>query len=166
MAIPLGVIDQGYQCVFANGISAMKAPARTSKSEFRRQSRITNRTLRALWRHAHLMNPIRFPALSWFLLSHKVARFLVPVFLLLATGALVTIALGTGGVYTVLGVLLVVAITVAALPKGGPAGFLEHVRIISLFNVFVTINVAVLNGWWRFLAGQGDTVWQHDRPSA
>jgi cellulose synthase/poly-beta-1,6-N-acetylglucosamine synthase-like glycosyltransferase len=166
MVIPLGVIDQGYRCVFADDIFCNESPGQNLESEFRRQSRITNRTLRALWRHAHLFNPIRFPALSWFVLSHKVARFLVPVFLVLATGALVTIALGAGGIYSILGVLLVVAIIVAALPKGKRAPFLEHIRIISLFKVFVTINVAVLNGWWRFLAGQGDTVWQHDRPSA
>jgi hypothetical protein len=30
-------------------------------------------------------------------------------------------------------------------------------------NVFVTMNVAILHGWWKFLTGHAEISWQHDR---
>jgi len=48
--LPLNVIEQGSSCVFAGDAYCSEHPGKNLESEFRRQSRITNRTLRALWR--------------------------------------------------------------------------------------------------------------------
>src|SRR6266567_1042566 len=84
VVIPLGVVEQGYRCVFAEDAFCLEHPGKNFESEFRRQSRITNRTLRALWRNRHLLNPVRFGLAAFFLFSHKVIRFFVPAFLTLA----------------------------------------------------------------------------------
>jgi len=167
--LPLGVIDQGYRCVFAEDACCSEHPGKSLESEFHRQSRITNRTLRALWRHAHLLNPFRFPLFSFFLFSHKIARFLVPVLLLVSAASLLSLA-AAGGVSFVacLGAALI-AITVAA-SNGGRSPHLASrpavSRLIRLLSAFVTINIAVLHGWWKFLSGHGDVTWQHDRSRA
>jgi len=36
-------------------------------------------------------------------------------------------------------------------------------RPIRLLNVFVLMNLAMLHGWWKFLSGNAEVTWQHDR---
>ena len=158
--LPLGVIERGFQCVFAEDAVCSESPGQDLESEFRRQSRITNRTLRALWRNRQLLNPLRYPVFSFFLFSHKVMRFLVPLFLASAAVSLVALA-PTQTAYLVAGVGMMLAVTLALVsklfpgaPSPGPLGFLL---------AFLTINMAMLNGWSKFLLGASDVTWQHHR---
>lgn len=158
--LPLAVIDQGYHCVFAENAVCSENPGTSLESEFKRQSRITNRTLRALWRNAHLLNPFKFPAFALFLFSHKVARFLVPIFLALSAIALMLLA-PTHAFYLVLGACTLLAVlTVIVAPR-----LTASSRVLRFVRAFLTINLAVLDGWRKFLSGQGDVTWQPDRPA-
>src|SRR5262245_21732822 len=87
LVLPLSVIEQRYECVLAEDAVCIEQPAASVHNEYRRQSRITSRTLLALWRHVRLLNPLRFGLFSFFLFSHKVMRFLVPIFFVVAVGA-------------------------------------------------------------------------------
>lgn len=168
LVIPLSVIEQRYECVFAEDAVCTEWPGANLESEFRRQSRITNRTLRALWRHAHLLNPLRFPLFAFFLLSHKVVRFLVPAFLALSTVALVALATRSPAFLVLTGAALALAMT-AMLPRLFPAlgaGESRSARLLHLLYAFLTINLAVIDGWWRFVTGRSDVTWQHDRSVA
>jgi cellulose synthase/poly-beta-1,6-N-acetylglucosamine synthase-like glycosyltransferase len=166
--LPLSVIEQGYRCVFAGDVFCTEHAGATLETEFRRQSRITNRTLRAIWRHARLLNPLRFPGCAFFLFSHKVVRFLVPLFLIVSAASLalltatspfwwiVAIAAGSG-----LGLTMLSRAIAYAQP-----GYVRVPRLFRYADVFLTINVAVLHGWWKFLSGRSDVTWQHDRSPA
>jgi cellulose synthase/poly-beta-1,6-N-acetylglucosamine synthase-like glycosyltransferase len=162
LVLPLGVIEQGYACVLAADAYCTEQPGSSLDSEYRRQSRITNRTLRALWRHLGLLNPIRYGRFSFFLFSHKVVRFLVPIFLVSAFIALALLArvhpvyLAAAALVT-LGVAAALAVSRLRRPWTAPA------RLLSTMGVFLTINAAVLEGWWTFLRGRREVVWQHDR---
>jgi cellulose synthase/poly-beta-1,6-N-acetylglucosamine synthase-like glycosyltransferase len=163
--IPLGVIDQGYQCLFAEDAYCSENSGKNLESEFRRQSRITNRTLRALWRNRHLLNPFCFPSYSFFLFSHKVIRFLVPVFIILSAGSLAFLA-PRGGAYLVAGIAALLSIAMAALSNVAPSIASPRFptgRPVRFFGIFLTVNLAVLHGWWKFISGRRDIMWQHDR---
>jgi cellulose synthase/poly-beta-1,6-N-acetylglucosamine synthase-like glycosyltransferase len=161
--LPLSVITQGFACLFAEDAFCAEHPGKNLESEFRRQSRITNRTLRGLWRNAHLLNPLRFPLFSFFLVSHKVARFLVPVLLIGSAVALVLLAPGSR-FYTALAVAAALVAGPGLLAKARPAVASRlGGRAFFMLGAFITINVAVLHGWWKFLSGQGDVTWRHDR---
>jgi cellulose synthase/poly-beta-1,6-N-acetylglucosamine synthase-like glycosyltransferase len=163
LVLPLNVIDQGFCCVFADDAYCAENAGETLESEFRRQSRITNRSLRAIWRRAHLLHPFRFPAFSFFLWSHKVLRFLAPVFLCVSGLALTALAPQSD---RYLGFALVAALTTGLLmaaTKLRLTGSARWHRPIRLAHVFVTMNVAMLHGWWKFLTGRTETTWQHDR---
>jgi cellulose synthase/poly-beta-1,6-N-acetylglucosamine synthase-like glycosyltransferase len=167
--LPLSVIGQGYRCVFAEDAWCAEHPGKSVESEFRRQARITNRTLRALWRHRHLLNPIRYGMFSFFLFSHKVVRFLVPALLGLSAVSLVLLAGTRGGVYLIAVASASVVVGLAAASRSKPSevshwSFLG--RLLYFLNVFLTINLAVLQGWWKFLRGRRDVTWQHDRSQA
>lgn len=161
--LPLHVIDRGARCVFAEDAFCSERPGKNLESEFRRQSRITNRTLRALWRNAHLLNPLRSGRFAFFLFSHKVMRFCVPAFLVAAAVALAGLAVA-GGPYRLLAALAAVGAGLVALGGRLPTGS-RLSRIHGIAAAFLTINVAALDGWRKFLTGQGDVTWQHDRYS-
>jgi cellulose synthase/poly-beta-1,6-N-acetylglucosamine synthase-like glycosyltransferase len=164
--LPLTVIDQGYRCILAEDAFCLESPGEGLHSEFRRQSRITNRSLRAIWRHLHLLNPLRFPVFSFFLFSHKVVRLAVPLFLAGSTSALMLLAARGGLLYQLLaGAAALAAVSMVvtnAMPRlfssSGVSG-----RFLRLLNLFAVTNLAVIHGWWRFASGHSEVTWQHDR---
>jgi cellulose synthase/poly-beta-1,6-N-acetylglucosamine synthase-like glycosyltransferase len=164
--LPLATIDQGYKCLLAEDVYCLENPGQTLTSEFRRQSRITNRLLRAIQRHAHLLNPRRFPAFSFFLFSHKVVRLIVPPLLAASATAVVFLA-PRGGVYPWLAAAAAVPALSLALSRIAPTLMSSSSggfgRLVRGMNLLITANVAALHGWWRFVSGHSEAVWQHDR---
>ena len=55
--IPLHVISQGKRVVLDPDVYCFEAPSAGQGSEYRRQARITNRTLRAILKHPRFLNP-------------------------------------------------------------------------------------------------------------
>jgi cellulose synthase/poly-beta-1,6-N-acetylglucosamine synthase-like glycosyltransferase len=162
--LPLMVITQGAECLFADDVFCAEHPGKNLESEFRRQSRITNRTLRGLSRNAHLLNPARFPLFSFFLFSHKVVRFMVPAFLGISAMCLVLLA-GMGNPYATVAVMVAGAVGLAAViaATSERSRNLAVARPLLLLNAFIAINLAVLHGWLKFLFGHRDVTWHHDR---
>jgi len=165
--IPLSVIAQGAECIFASGAWCEEPASDSVGSEFRRQARITNRTLRALWRHVGLLNPFRYGLFAFFLFSHKIVRFLVPV---LMTGSVLALGLLAGLRWPSLAVAVIVVAVVAVLARSVVAPALASWGIVArplrMVNIAVTMHAAALQGWWHFLCGRRDVVWQHDRSGA
>jgi cellulose synthase/poly-beta-1,6-N-acetylglucosamine synthase-like glycosyltransferase len=162
LVLPLGVIEQRYACVLADDAFCVEQPGTSVDSEYRRQSRITNRTLRALWRHGRLLNPLRFGLFSFFLFSHKVMRFLVPIFLLVAFVSLILLA-RVHPLYFAAAACVSVCLAAALGVSRLRSAWSLPARVLRTLGVFLTINAAVLEGWWTFLRGRREVVWQHDR---
>jgi hypothetical protein len=47
-------------------------------------------------------------------------------------------------------------------PRLVPSG-LSGSRPVRMLNVFALMNLAMLHGWWKFLSGNPEITWQHDR---
>jgi cellulose synthase/poly-beta-1,6-N-acetylglucosamine synthase-like glycosyltransferase len=162
LVLPLSVIDQGFHCVLADDVHCSENAGPNVVSEFRRQSRITNRSLRAIWRRAHLLDPFRFPAFSFFLFSHKVLRFVTPVFLCIS--ALVLLALASqDNLYLAIAMSVLIMLAFFATANWRLSRSASWLRPVRLVNVFLTMNLAMLHGWWKFFTGHTDVTWQHDR---
>jgi cellulose synthase/poly-beta-1,6-N-acetylglucosamine synthase-like glycosyltransferase len=162
--IPLDVIAQGSECLFAVGAWCAEPASESVASEFRRQARITNRTLRALWRHVGLLNPFRYGLFSFFLFSHKIVRFLVPVLMtcsVVALGVWVGVWWPSLGVAAIIAAALVLLMQTVSTRVNASLGVVA--RPIRMVNIAVTMHAAALQGWWHFLCGRRDVVWQHDR---
>jgi cellulose synthase/poly-beta-1,6-N-acetylglucosamine synthase-like glycosyltransferase len=165
VVVPLRVVEQGYRCILAEDAFCFEQPGKNLESEFRRQSRITNRTLHALWRNRRLLNPFRFGLFSFFLFSHKVIRFIVPLLLALAAGSLALLT-GTGAVGLLVAIGTIAMLGMAAgertrMARTPPWASLS--RLLNLLGIFLAMNMAILQGWWFFLSGRRHVVWQHDR---
>ena len=80
----MDVLARGYRVVYVpEAIATDEVPA-THEGEIRLRSRIVVKNLVGILRKLPEMPPHRFPAVWWGLFSHKILRWLTPVFLLVA----------------------------------------------------------------------------------
>lgn len=150
--------------------------AASMRIEFRRKIRTMSRGIQTLFFHGQLLDPLRHGLFAWFLWSHKLVRWLVPV--ALVTGAISLAALATMRSPATLSTLrsgpledavillarsglvgLVSGLGLAALgwwwPKGSHAP-----RLASMAAYFVSGTVAGLIAWKRALLREGAPVWE------
>lgn len=131
-------------------------------AEYTRKVRTIAGGMSTLWALRAVLNPFRHPGFAWRLLSHKVARWFMPVAILLVVGGLGVEALEHGWARVVL-VLLVVGMAagMAEIYAAGTKGGLP--RALSLPFFFVFSNVAIVHGFLRALAGRSDETWEPTR---
>lgn len=83
--IPLDVALQGLRVVHLKSARAWDSMAAEASGEFRARVRMTLRNWIGTWRRGALLNPLRYPGYAWALWSHKLLRWLGPVFLIAMT---------------------------------------------------------------------------------
>ena len=165
LVLPLTVIEQGSQCVLAESAFCSENPGESVESEFRRQSRITNRSLRAIWRRRGLLNPFRHPIFAVCLLGHKVLRFAAPLLLIASCIALAVLSVYSE-FYRLVAIAAIVVLAIVAISAARPAvdgARSPWNRVVRLLHMFYSMNMAILGGWWKFLSGNTEVTWQHDR---
>ena len=156
--IPLNVIAQGKRVVLDPAIHCIEQPGENETKEYRRQVRITNRTLGAIGRNIQFLNPFMYGSFSFFLLSHKVIRFLVPFTFL---GVLVTaLLLITESIFYAgfaIAQLFFIIIGIAGIYK------LFTGRLTQFCSFFLLTIAAQLVGWLRWTSGKADVMWKPAR---
>lgn len=159
--IPLHVVKQGYRAILGKDILCTENASQDSKREFKRQIRITNRTLRTIFRYGEFLNPMKYPIFSFQLVSHKIIRFCVP-FYLLALIPLNLFLLNTSVIYKFFFAGQIIIYSSAIL--GCLAERLGYrANIFRLFYHFITVNLSYLLAWAKFSAGQKDKTWDTKR---
>lgn len=161
LVIPLRVIEQGHRGVLEEEACCFEETAGGQKGEHARQVRITNRTLRAIFRHANLLNPARYGLFAWQLFSHKLMKLSVPFWMglvLVANGVLAFSHPFYGATLALQGVLY--GLAVVGGRASGP-GLL--VRVAGICNTFVVVNLAIARGWVSYLRGREFRTWDKAR---
>lgn len=161
---PLQVVKQGYRCVYAREAICVEEAAASYQKEFRRKVRIVNRAWRAMWTMADLLNVFRYGWFSIKIVSHKLLRWLIPVFLisLYVSNAFL---LGAGWFYvaffttqTLFYVLAIIGYLLRS--RSGLPAFL------SIPYYFCLVNVASLFGIIEAYLGKTYTTWATPRVKA
>jgi len=158
LVIPLSINQQGYRGVLQPEAVCFEKNAGSSKGEFRRQVRITTRTIRAIVNYRRLLNPFRFGLLSFEIFSHKLCKLLVPFFLLalLLSSLLLTersafyLAAFAAQAIFYLGAAVA---TRFAMKRGMLSQMVETAR------TFVVVNVAIALAWIQYFRGETYTTW-------
>jgi len=153
--IPLKVVESGYDVVYDKDAVACEFAAENLSAEFKRKVRIGAGNFHGIREILPLLNPRRgFVAFG--LWSHKIIRWLVPFFLLTIFGA--NFALLGRLVYDVLFVLQLFFYGVAfmswQLDRRG-----TQLPILIYPYYFVTVNIALLLGFFKFLTGSQKPAW-------
>jgi cellulose synthase/poly-beta-1,6-N-acetylglucosamine synthase-like glycosyltransferase len=154
---PMQIVLGGHRCVYESEARSIERGAGDFGREFRRKVRIVNRAWRATMSLKALLNPVRFGLFSLELISHKVLRWLVPLFLLLALVTNIA-AVERGRIY--------VAILAAQLILYGLALLGYALRdcerlpnILAVPFYFVMVNLASARGIIEAYLGKTYTTW-------
>jgi glycosyltransferase involved in cell wall biosynthesis len=157
----LRTVKSGFCAVAAPDALGTMTALENSGDEFRRKVRTILRGLTTLFEYRSLLNPLRYPLFSFELFSHKLARWLVPFFLLALLGSNIVLA-RTSAVYGALLVVHVAFYAVAATPliwRG--AGTVPLFVKIPVY--FTTVNAATLSAWIKYFAGERQELWTPSR---
>lgn len=80
--IALETVEKGYRVIYEGGAESYEETLEDPQKEFAMRVRVILRTYAALWEKRSLMNPFRYPLFALQLISHKVLRYAVPLFML------------------------------------------------------------------------------------
>jgi hypothetical protein len=149
----------GYRAIEDPDIIAEYKVTKNTSDEYNRKVRTITRGIYTLFNNTPLLNPVTFPLVSWQLLSHKLLRWMLPVFLL---GTFVTSALivfdhpDVPVLYSLAFVLQLVfwLLAVVGMNKQLPQNFVT--RMAASFLYF---NVAILKNWQNFFTGNSISIW-------
>ena len=151
--VPLDVVTQGHLVVHEPLAIARFDSEEDSSITLRRRIRMTLRNWQGTWTRSHLLNPLRHPGYAFALWSHKLLRWLSPLFLATATvSSLTQLILAPslmstllfapfGGLFSLAGIGWLSARRRLRIPGTGAA------------YSFLVANVAFLIGIWRAVTG-------------
>lgn len=138
------------------------------RKEFNRKVRTVLRGLTVLMRNLSLMNVFQYGLFSWELFSHKLCRWLVPFFLLIAfiTNAYIS---SRASLYSVLLLIQILFYLLAighvvlefSVGRSQKRGFIHLSRIISRIPYyFFIVNAAIFMAWLKFFKGERAIYWE------
>jgi len=124
--------------------------------EWDRKIRTVVRGLTVLFRHLELLNVFQYGLFSYQLFCHKLLRWSVPFFLILALVANLVL-IHSSFIYSILLLLqlslYVFGILGLLIPKT------QYMIPIRIPMYFLGVNASILFAWWRYLRGQRIVTW-------
>lgn len=160
-AAALHTREHGYRAVSVSAALCNVPRTPSLKKEYRRKVRTITRGMATLWHKRALLNPFRFGAFSWMLLSHKIFRWALPWAAFAAYVSLGTLAPR----FTWAAVLFMLGS--AGLVLGGLGWIIadrESVPALLRVPAFLLAgNVAAAHAFLRVLRGGGDALWEPTR---
>jgi len=161
---PLQIVARGYRGVFDPEARCFEETAGDFSREAARKERIVNRSIRGLMRVKSAMNPWKTGIFAWQLVSHKLLRWLIPLFLLIAGAGSVVLAWAGYSLFQAVTAAIVVVLALALV--GHLAGDRNRLpTVVSVPYYFVMVNLFALRGIVRALRGQTQITWQTARPA-
>ena len=157
---PLHAWRRGFRIAYEPTAVATEYSSGRFGDEFRRRRRIVSRSLYGLWTEAGVLNPFAHFFFAFQMFSHKLLRWLVPVWLLVVLA--VNIPLAASEYYGVLLALQVAFYGLAALGLLLPE-WLGRYWLFYVPAYFTATNWGTLLGLLSFLMGRRHRVWQPAR---
>lgn len=156
----LHVVDRGFRAVSEPAARGSLRPVASSRGEFQRKVRTLLRGMAGVAAYSHLLNPLRSGRFAFILWSHKVARWLVPLFLVICF-------IGNTGLMTrpMYREFMMVQIACYGLGISCLAGLpgIRRLLIARIAGYFVNVNAAIVVAFWRFVRGERMEVWNPSR---
>ncbi len=78
---PFKIIEQGYRVIYEPAALSFEQSTTNFHEEYSRKKRIINRSFYSLLHYKTFLNPIKYPLLSFQLISHKLLRWSIPIYL-------------------------------------------------------------------------------------
>jgi cellulose synthase/poly-beta-1,6-N-acetylglucosamine synthase-like glycosyltransferase len=152
------MVEQNLRAVYEPTAVCTEETNRRTDKEMKMRVRVITQTFTDLWRHRAMMNPLRGGFYAVQLVSHKLMRYLVPVFLVAVFAA--ALALAPRSWFYALAALAQTIFYAAAL-----AGLLleragARSSLLALPQYFVLANAAALVACYKFARGERYARWE------
>jgi cellulose synthase/poly-beta-1,6-N-acetylglucosamine synthase-like glycosyltransferase len=158
---PLKIVEQGFRVVFEAEAVAAEETTERAHEEFNMRVRVVTRGMRGMLYMRALLNPLRYGFVAFQLWSHKIARWLVPIF---AAGAFVANALlATRSLFYGVVFGLHLAFYATALFGYIAERWQFRARVLAVPLYFVTINLASIVAMVRVVRGYRAVTWETAR---
>jgi glycosyltransferase involved in cell wall biosynthesis len=160
-AAPLTARQHGFRAVSVDEAVVYVPRIASLRREYRRKVRTMTRGMQTFFYKRALLNPLRYGLFAWQLFSHKLCRWLLPIFGVLGLGALVALArVAPWALWALAPAGLVAGLAVLGWvwPEGRRLPW-----IVSLPAYLVAGNVAVLHSWIDALRGARNAIWEPTR---
>jgi hypothetical protein len=156
---PTKALLRGYRSVVEDEAGAYEVAESTLLGdELQRRARVTLRGLRGVGYMPEILNPLAHPWLCFELVSHRLLRWGVPVFLIIAL--LASAALVSRPFYAVVLALQLAFYGSAALAFGLERGGGRAPRALVVPLYFCLVNLAPLVAFWMLAKGEKKVVWE------
>ena len=152
------MIQQGLRTVFEPEAVCIEETNRRVDNELRMRVRVITQTLNDLWQHRAMLNPFRSGFYAVQLFSHKVMRYLVPLFLLVALvtcGALAPTSFSYRMMFTLQMICYGCALAGLLLERFGLRS-----QLLAFPQYFVLTNVASVLALYKLARGERYARWE------
>ena len=142
--ISMLMVKDGHRIAYTSEAYAMEYGSADMHEESKRKRRIAAGGLQSIWWLRSLMNPLKYPTVSFLFISHRVLRWSITPFALLALIPLniALIALGAGNIYLLIGILQVVFYTATIIGwLQARTGQMSKVFYVPYYFMFMNANV-------------------------
>ncbi len=135
---------------------------RDPQHELQRKVRTLLRGITTLWFKRQLLNPFRYGTFAFFLISHKLLRWLVPLFML--TAFVANLLLISNSFYFII-FLLQILFYLAAIGAWFKVAGLENKIFGKIPMFFCSANFAIVLAWKQYFQGKRQEIWDPTKRS-
>jgi glycosyltransferase involved in cell wall biosynthesis len=146
----------GYIAISCSDVLGYYKDVKDAKKEYARKVRTVLRGITAVSRNPDVLNPLRFGLFSFKVWSHKIMRWAVPWFMLLALFANLSIY-DLHGFYAITFWLQIIGYVAVALTWKLPS--LQKHTLLKLAFFFVQVNIAIAHSTINFFMGRRMVTW-------
>ncbi|MGN0283086.1 MAG: glycosyltransferase family 2 protein [Prevotella sp.] len=161
--LSMRIVERGYTIAYANDAYAMEYGSADLHEESKRKRRIAAGGLQSCWRLRRLMNPLRHPVTAFQFVSHRVLRWTITPFALVALIPLnvALVLTNAGTIYTVIW-LLQLTFYLAALAGYWLESKGHKNKLLYVPYYFLFMNFNVFRGI-AYLWGKKNGTWEKAR---
>lgn len=152
----LRTVEKGFRAVSEPAAVGMMSSVKDSKQEFDRKVRTLIRGMTALFAYRRVLNPVRFGVFAIEMLSHKILRWSVPFFLIIA---LVSSVLLIDSPWFLFVSFVQVAFYLTALLAWLDWSLIRRSLPGKIALYFSMVNAAILVAWMKYAMGVRQELW-------
>lgn len=149
---------QGLRTVYEPEAISMEDTNNRSRDEFRMRVRVIEQTMSALDRYRQVLNPFRHGIFALQMICHKLLRYTLPVWLILALISSVLLLQDSDFFKLVFGLQALFYLLAFAGYLGEKLN-VSH-GLLSMPYYFVLVNVASLVAFMKYVRGEAHVVWE------
>ena len=152
------LFEQGLRSVYEPDAVCFEETNRRTDKEMKMRIRVISQTFTDLWRNRSMLNPFKSGFYAVELISHKLLRYAVPVFLVTAFVSSAILARGSSifeiALLGQLAFYLIAGLGILLERAGARIG------VFAIPHYFVLANLASVLGFYKFLSGERYTTWE------